>query len=111
MAGVARLSLLAISLAVCAGFVHAAILEEDYNQWKQALNTNAATAVEHITAQPGFKVELIRSAQPDEGSWVAITFDPKGRLIIAREDRGLLRCTLFSNRTAVVRVETINTNL
>ena len=58
-------------------------LEEDYNQWKQALNTNAATAAEHITAPPGFKVELIRSAQPGEGSWVAMAFDPKGRLVLA----------------------------
>lgn len=88
-----------------------ALLEDDYNQWKQALGTNAATRAEHITALPGFNVELIRSAQRDEGSWVAMTFDPKGRLVIAREDRGLLRLTLSSNRTSVVRVETINTNL
>ena len=86
-------------------------LDESYNQWKQALNTNAATAAEHLTAPPGFRVELIRSALREEGSWVAMAFDPKGRLVIAREDRGLLRLTLATNRTAVARVETINTNL
>jgi putative heme-binding domain-containing protein len=89
----------------------AAILEEDYNQWKQALNTNAATAAENITALRGFKVELVRSAQREEGSWVAMTFDPRGRIVIAREDRGLLRLTLTPNRLGVTQVETINTNL
>jgi len=87
------------------------ILEEDYNQWKQALGTNRATGVENITALPGFKVELIRSAQTNEGSWVAMAFDPQGRVIIAREDRGLLRMTLTTNRASVARVEIINTNL
>ena len=62
----------------------AAVLEEDYNQWKQALGTNFATAAEHITSAPGFKVELIRSAPRNEGSWVAMAFDPRGRIVIAR---------------------------
>lgn len=87
-----------------------AILQEDYNQWKQALGTNAATAADNITALPGFKVELLRSAQRNEGSWVAMTFDPRGRIVIAREDRGLLRLTLATNGAAE-RIETINTNL
>ena len=87
-----------------------AILQEDYNQWKQALGTNAATAAAYITAPTGFKVELIRSAQRNEGSWVAMTFDPKGRIVIAREDQGLLRLTLSTNGAAE-RIETINTNL
>src|SRR5215813_10460967 len=51
---------------------------EDYNQWKQALGTNSATAAEHIVALAGFGVELVRSAAPGEGSWVALTFDPRG---------------------------------
>ena len=76
-------------------WVEAAVpLDEDYNQWKQALGTNAATAPQHLTALPGFTVELLRSAQPGEGSWVALAFDPRGRVVIAREDRGLLRLTL-----------------
>src|SRR5690349_16822851 len=50
-------------------FAAKAILEEDYNQWKQALGTNRATGVENIAALPAFKVELIRSAQTNEGSW------------------------------------------
>jgi len=87
------------------------IVEEEYNQWKQTLNTNAATAVESIQKPADFKVELIRSAQRSEGSWVAMTFDPQGRVVLAREDRGLLRMTLAPDRLSVGRVETINTNL
>src|SRR5437867_13113232 len=85
----------------------------DYNQWKGALGTNVATAAAQITGLPGFTVELVRSAPPDEGSWVAMTFDPRGRVVVAREDRGLLRFTLLVGTAAptVDRVETINTNL
>jgi putative heme-binding domain-containing protein len=90
-------------------------VEEDYNQWKRALGTNAATAAEHIAALPGFTVELLRSAQAGEGSWVAMTFDPRGRVVVAREDRGLLRfarsTTSQISNVPVWRVETINTNL
>lgn len=86
-------------------------LGEDYNLWKLALGTNTATAVEHISSLPDFKVELVRSAQRGEGSWVAMTFDPRGRVILAREDRGLLRLTLSTNLSSVISVETINTNL
>src|SRR5206468_472993 len=73
--------------------------------------TNAATSAAHITALPDFTIELVRSARPDEGSWVAMTFDPRGRVVVAREDRGLLRFTLVADATKSARVETINTNL
>jgi putative heme-binding domain-containing protein len=89
-------------------------VEEDYNQWKRALGTNAVTSAGHITALPGFTVELLQSAQAGEGSWVAMAFDPRGRLVIAREDRGLLRLTARSgsgNAAPAWSVETINTNL
>lgn len=95
----------------CRSAAAPASLQEDYNQWKQALGTNVATAVSQITALPGFSVELLRSAGPDEGSWVAMAFDPQGRLVIAREDRGLLRLTLPARSDPLSRVEIINTNL
>src|SRR5688572_7808049 len=79
-------------LAAPPGPAPAALSPVDYNQWKQALNA-AATAVKHITAPQGFVVELLREARPEEGSWVSLTFDPKGRVIVARESGGLLRFT------------------
>src|SRR5207302_10343116 len=42
-------------------------------------------------------------------SWVALAFDPKGRLTIAREKVGLLRMTLSSN--SIERVEVIEDKL
>ena len=102
-------STLLLFLAFTAAAAAPVPVDEDYNQWKQALGTNSATAAAHITALPGFTVELIHSAQPAEGSWVALAFDPRGRIVIAREDHGLLRLVPASNGS--VRVETINTNL
>ncbi len=54
-----------------------------------------ATPAEAITVLDGFKVELLRSAQPGEGSWVAMTVDPKGRLIVSPQgNEPMLRVTL-----------------
>src|SRR5205807_9921779 len=74
---------------------------QEYNQWKEALGTNTATTATQVSSASGFTVDLVRSAQPNEGSWVAMTFDPKGRIIIAREDRGLLRLALPSSANGV----------
>ena len=104
------LLLLALSAAASSAQAATNLLDEDYNQWKQALGTNAATAAVHLTARPGFKVELLRSAERGEGSWIALAFDPRGRIVLAREDRGLLRLTLPTG-AAAARLETINTNL
>src|SRR4029453_17007518 len=67
------------------------------------------TDPETITVLPGFKIELLRSALPDEDSWISLAFDPKGRLTVAREKRGLLRMTLATG--AVERVEVIEDTL
>jgi hypothetical protein len=69
-----------------------------YNSWQLAKPgaQNTATAADTLTLLPGFKAELIRSAQPGEDSWVSMTFDPQGRILLGREKRGLLR---FDPRT------------
>lgn len=58
-----------------------------------------ATPAEGLTAMPGFKVELLRSSEPGEGSWISMTVDHKGRLIISPQDdkQPLLRLTLARN--------------
>jgi putative heme-binding domain-containing protein len=54
-----------------------------------------ATPAESLKVLDGFKVELLRSAQPGEGSWVALTTDPKGRLILSPQGKEpMLRITL-----------------
>lgn len=81
---------------------------DDYTQWKQALGTTKSADPSRFFVQQGFQIELLRSAKQDEGSWVSLEFDPKGRLIIAREDKGLLRLTINDKD---IRVETINDTL
>lgn len=53
-----------------------------------------ATPVSQISISPGFQMELLRSAQPGEGSWISMTFDPNGRIILGDDVSGLLRVTL-----------------
>ena len=40
---------------------------------------------EALETLPNFKVELVRRASPEEGSWISIAKDPKGRLLIGAE--------------------------
>ena len=85
--------------------------DEDYDQWKRSLGTAAAIDISSIQVMEGFEVELIRSAAPDEGSWVSLAFDPGGQLTIAREDRGLVRMKLPKSRGEQIAMETINDDL
>lgn len=62
-----------------------------YNGWRLASGAEGATPPETLQTLPGFNVELIRSAQPGEGSWIAMAFDDESRLVLAREKRGLIR--------------------
>jgi putative heme-binding domain-containing protein len=84
---------------------------DDYNQWKQALDARFATPASSLQALAGFKVELLHSATREEGSWVSLAFDPKGRLFIGREGPGILRLTLPAQGTASAQVEVINNTL
>ena len=58
----------------------------------------AATPAEELKVAPGFKIELLKSATPREGSWVSMAVDDKGRLYISPQnqapDGGILRLTL-----------------
>lgn len=71
-----------------------------------------ATPAEELTVPAGFKVELLRSAQPGEGSWVALAVDPKGRLYISPQAKtegsrgGLLRVS-FDDQGQLAKVEPI----
>ncbi|MFM2094624.1 MAG: hypothetical protein RIS70_1748, partial [Planctomycetota bacterium] len=80
--------------SLCAGQVDLSGKDDDYNQWKQALGVTAATAPAAITRPPGFVVELLRTSQGDEGSWISCIFDPQGHLLVSREKTGVLRMKL-----------------
>jgi putative heme-binding domain-containing protein len=40
-----------------------------------------------LTVAPGFKVELLKSAAPEEGSWICLAIDGKGRLYISPQGK------------------------
>jgi putative heme-binding domain-containing protein len=53
-----------------------------------------ATAADTIRVLHGFKVELLHSAAANEDSWISMTIDPQGRLIISPHTGKLLRMTV-----------------
>ena len=61
---------------------------------KQAGPPPPATPIDRIKAPKGFKVELLYTVPRDtQGSWVNLTFDPKGRLITSDQYGKLYRVT------------------
>lgn len=81
----------------------------EYNQWKEALGGSATSTLSPMP--PGFSISLVRNAKEEEDSWVSLALDPKGRLVIARESKGLLRFSLDEERREVIGVEMINESL
>ena len=55
-----------------------------------------ATPAAGLTVVDGFKVELLHSASKEEGSWISMAIDAKGRLIVSPQGdkQPLLRITL-----------------
>jgi len=75
--------------------------------WGDVLARPVATPGDALTVPSGFRVELLRSAEPGEGSWICLAFDERGRLLVSPQgdDRPLWRMTLSDGR--VERVEPI----
>jgi putative heme-binding domain-containing protein len=69
-----------------------------YNSWKLAGRESQHQATDPTTLQvpPGYRIDLVHSASTDQDSWVAMAFDPAGRLTLGLEKKGLLRLS-FSN--------------
>ncbi len=74
----------------------------------------SAPPVSSLTLPAGFTAELLASAQPSQGSWVALTFDSHGRAVISPQDGelsiasipGLTRTsdgTLWTGETTLVQ--------
>jgi hypothetical protein len=63
--------------------------------WGPVALDPVATPVDGIQVQEGFRLELVHSAQPGEGSWISMTRDDQGRLIISPQGtEPLLRLTI-----------------
>lgn len=50
-----------------------------------------ATPPSSITVPEGFEVELVRSAQDGESSWISMAFDDEGRVVVGLDDVGVAR--------------------
>ena len=68
--------------------------------WGGVFVPREATSAKSIKVMPGFQVELLHSADSTEGSWISMTEDNKGRLIISPQSDGdqLLRVTLAGGK-------------
>ena len=66
-----------------------------------------------INVPPGFKVEMLYSVpRADQGSWVSLTPDPKGRLLASDQYGGIYRITLPPLGTSAgLRVEKLDLDL
>lgn len=51
--------------------------------WGAAMAERVATPAESLTVPAGFAVELMHSATPAQGSWVAMTFGPAGEIFVS----------------------------
>ncbi len=73
----------------------------------------SATPAEDLIVVPGFKAELLYTVpKADQGSWVALTLDHKGRLIAGDQYGGLYRLTLPAIGTSTgTNVEKLNVRL
>ncbi len=95
----------------------------EYNQWKEALppevevNGDSADSIPNIAEEklsplpPGFHIERLRTAAADEGSWVSMAVDERGRIVVAREEKGLLRISLPEQGGGELAVEVIDETL
>lgn len=70
-----------------------------------------ATPAEALTLLPGFKAELLYSVpKATQGSWVSMTPDPQGRLIVSAQDGPMYRVTP-SKSAADTKVEPLNVDV
>ena len=59
-----------------------------------------------ITLLNGFDAELLYDVPESQGSWVAMAFDPKGRLIVSdQDDKGVFRVTLTEGRDVGLEID------
>lgn len=66
-------------------------------------------AAKNIMSPPGFVVERIYAVPKEQGSWVALTVDPQGRLYACdQQDKGLYRITMAAEGQGDPKVEKVD---
>ena len=83
-----------ITLALALSLVVTTLLAAERAPVNRAVGENTATPISRIKAAKDFKVELLYSVPGGEqGSWVNLCTDPKGRIIASDQYGGLYRFT------------------
>jgi putative heme-binding domain-containing protein len=80
---------------------------QPWGDFAQASEGAGALPADQIKLLPGFRAELLYSVPRDQGSWVSMTFDNKGRIITSHERGALYRVTLPTDGK-VVAVEKLD---
>lgn len=81
-------------LALAIGSLGGGLAAAEPQPVSPASGGNQATPIDRITAAPGFQVELLYSVPGEEqGSWVNLCTDNKGRLLVSDQFGGLYRIT------------------
>ena len=83
---------------------------DEYNQWKEAVGPNTNVEFGSFQVPKGFNLERIYQTDESDGSWISMTVDDRGRLIVGKESAGIMRLTLDSSFN-LLKKETINDNL
>ncbi len=71
--------------------------------WGPVMMHREATPAAAVRVPEGFRVELVHSSQAGEGSWVSMTIDEAGRVLVSPESGGLLRIVRTAPETASVQ--------
>ncbi|MDA1259430.1 MAG: DUF1080 domain-containing protein [Planctomycetota bacterium] len=77
--------------------------------WGAVMAERVATPADRFTVPPGFAAELIHSASAAEGSWVAMTFGPKGEIYVSPQQGALQRVHFPNGHDAAPVVEILDT--
>ena len=92
----ARVPIQTVRLAALLSFANAANLTESI-EGKLVQDRDTG-----ISIREGFDAELLYEVPKSQGSWVAMAFDPKGRLIVSdQDDKGVFRVTLAKDDKAI----------
>ena len=84
---------------------------DEYNQWEEAISGSSEQELASFQLAEGFEIELIFSAEPEHGSWVSMAMDDQGRVLLGKEDSGILRLTIPKDGQGDPFLETLNSEL
>ena len=77
---------------------------DEYNQWKEVNSTTAK-----FKLPKGFQVDVLYEVPREFGSWISMSIDDQGRLLIGKEKKGILRLTLKKGESP--EIQTIDDQL